>query len=156
MSARLIGRTGPTAGQDYLLTGVAIIGAAPDSQIRIVAPGVSRTHARIVVENGQYFIEDAGATNGAAAFATKAAKYGKEKEEIREKAEALEKKRDTARDAATQASQHGGAMGTAVSVFQIAIALGSIAIVTKKRPLWYLALVFAALATVQMIYVRLI
>ena len=64
MSARLIGRTGPTAGQDYLLTGVAIIGAAPDSQIRIVAPGVSRTHARIVVENGQYFVEDAGATNG--------------------------------------------------------------------------------------------
>jgi pSer/pThr/pTyr-binding forkhead associated (FHA) protein len=64
VSARLIGRTGATAGQDYVLTGVASIGAAPDSQIRIVAPGVSRKHARIVLENDQYFLEDAGATNG--------------------------------------------------------------------------------------------
>ena len=93
----------------------------------------------------------AGATNGAAAFAAKVPKYGKEKEEIREKAEALEKKRD----AASQSSQHSGSMGTAVSVFQIAIALGSISLVTKKRPLWYLALLFAALATIQMIHVRL-
>ena len=97
----------------------------------------------------------AGATNGAAAFAAKVPKYGKEKEEIREKAEALEKKRDAARDAASQSSQHSGAMGTAVSVFQIAIALGSISLVTKKRPLWYLALLFAALATIHMLYVRL-
>ena len=97
----------------------------------------------------------AGAANGAAGFAAKVTKYGKEKEEIREKAEALEKKRDASRDAASQASQHGGAMGTAVSVFQIAIALGSISIVTKKRALWYIALIFAALATIQMIYVRL-
>jgi pSer/pThr/pTyr-binding forkhead associated (FHA) protein len=64
VSARLIGRTGPTAGQDYVLTGIASIGSAPDSQIRIVAPGVSRKHARIVVENDQYVLEDAGATNG--------------------------------------------------------------------------------------------
>jgi pSer/pThr/pTyr-binding forkhead associated (FHA) protein len=60
----LIGRTGRTAGQDFAITGVAAIGAAPDSEIRIVAPGVSRKHARIVVENDQYFLEDAGATNG--------------------------------------------------------------------------------------------
>jgi len=64
VSARLIGRTGRTAGQDFAITGVAAIGAAPDSEIRIVAPGVSRKHARIVVENDQYFLEDAGATNG--------------------------------------------------------------------------------------------
>ncbi len=43
---------------------VATIGAAPDSEIRIVAPGVSRRHARIVADKGQYFLEDAGATNG--------------------------------------------------------------------------------------------
>jgi pSer/pThr/pTyr-binding forkhead associated (FHA) protein len=64
VSARLIGRTGPTAGQDYLLTGVTSIGASPDNQIRIAAPGVSRKHARIVVENDQYVLEDTGATNG--------------------------------------------------------------------------------------------
>jgi len=95
----------------------------------------------------------AGAANSAAGFAAKVTKYGKEKEEVREKAEALEKQRQAARDAASQASQHGGAMGTAVSVFQIAIALGSISLVTKKRSLWYLALAFAVLATLQMIHV---
>jgi len=44
-------------------------------------------------------------------------------------------------------------MGTAIAIFQIAIAMGSICLVTKKRPLWYLALAFASLATAQMIQV---
>ncbi len=99
---------------------------------------------------------EAGGTNtasGSAAFNAKVSKYGKEKDDIRKGAEALEKKRDVAREAASNSSQHGGAMGTAVSVFQIAIALGSISLVTKKRPLWYLALAFAALASAQMILV---
>src|SRR5205085_11046510 len=64
VSARLIGRTGATAGTDFRLAGVATIGASSDNEIRIVAPGVSRRHARILVENDQYFVEDAGATNG--------------------------------------------------------------------------------------------
>ena len=64
MSARLIGRTGATAGTDFKLMGVATIGASSENEIRIAAPGVSRRHARIVVENDQYFVEDAGATNG--------------------------------------------------------------------------------------------
>jgi len=64
VSARLLGRTGATAGQDFVLMDVATIGAAPDSEIRIVAPGVSRRHARIVADKDQYFLEDAGATNG--------------------------------------------------------------------------------------------
>lgn len=64
MSARLLGRTGATAGHDYVLMDVATIGAAPDSEIRIVAPGVSRRHARIVADKDQYYLEDAGATNG--------------------------------------------------------------------------------------------
>jgi pSer/pThr/pTyr-binding forkhead associated (FHA) protein len=64
MSARLIGRTGPTAGRDFPLMGVATIGASADSEIRIVAPGVSRRHARIIVEQDQYYVEDAGAING--------------------------------------------------------------------------------------------
>ena len=64
MSARLLGRTGATAGTDFKLMGVATIGASSENEIRIAAPGVSRRHARIVVENDQYFVEDAGATNG--------------------------------------------------------------------------------------------
>ena len=52
----------------------------------------------------------------------------------------------------TQASM-AERMGTAIAIFQIAIAMGSICLVTKKRPLWYLALAFASLATAQMIQV---
>jgi hypothetical protein len=92
-------------------------------------------------------------SQGLTSFNAKVAKYEKEKEDIKKGAEALEKKRDAAREAATRASEHGGRMGTAIAIFQIAIAMGSICIVTKKRPLWYLALAFAALATAQMIQV---
>src|SRR5262249_52130542 len=49
---------------NFKLMAVATIGASADSEVRIVAAGVSRRHARIVVENDQYFVEDAGATNG--------------------------------------------------------------------------------------------
>jgi pSer/pThr/pTyr-binding forkhead associated (FHA) protein len=64
VSARLIGRTGATAGQDFVLMDVATIGASRENQIRIAAPGVSRRHARVVKDKDEYFVEDAGATNG--------------------------------------------------------------------------------------------
>jgi predicted membrane metal-binding protein len=51
-----------------------------------------------------------------------------------------------------RASRQGSAMGLAVSIYQIAIAMGSICLVIKKKPLWYLSLLLGALATVQMIY----
>ena len=43
-------------------------------------------------------------------------------------------------------------MGLAVSIYQIAIAMGSICLVVKKKPLWYLALLLGAGATAQMLY----
>jgi len=46
-------------------------------------------------------------------------------------------------------------MGLAVSIFQISIAMGSICLVTKKKWLWYVSLLLAAAATVQMLVVRL-
>ncbi len=87
------------------------------------------------------------------AFNAKVAKYDSEKAEIKQKAEQLEKERDAARAAATSASEHGGGMGLAIAIFQISIALASICMVTKKRPLWYVSLVLAALATAKMILV---
>jgi len=68
-----------------------------------------------------------------------------------EKAKGLEKERDAARAVANRANELGGYMGTAVSVFQIAIALGSICLVTKKKPLWYLSMALAVLATLKMV-----
>jgi hypothetical protein len=87
------------------------------------------------------------------AFNAKVAKYEAEKAEIKQKAEQLEQERDAARVAATSASQHGSGMGLAIAIFQISIALASICMVTKKRPLWYVALILAALATAKMILV---
>jgi hypothetical protein len=95
----------------------------------------------------------AAADPGADAFNAKIAKYEAEKKKIMDDAKALEEKRDTARISADRASTLGGRMGGAISIFQIAIALGSICLVTKKRPLWYLSLVLAAVATAKMIQV---
>jgi len=87
------------------------------------------------------------------AFNAKAAKYEAEKKEIKQKAEQLEQERDAARTIANSASQHGSGMGLAIAIFQISIALASICMVTKKRPLWYVALILATLATAKMILV---
>ncbi|MEI6565939.1 MAG: DUF4337 family protein [Verrucomicrobiota bacterium] len=86
-------------------------------------------------------------------FNARIAKYKAEKEEIKKKAEALEKDRDVARTKATEASTRGGGMGLAISIFQISIAIGSICLVTKKRPLWYISMALAAGAVAKMLQV---
>lgn len=91
-----------------------------------------------------------------AKITSKIEKYEKEKKDIQEEAKRLEKLRDDLRGAATLASKKGGGMGLAVSIFQISIALGSICLVTKRKQLWYLALVFAMGATVEMIRIWMI
>jgi hypothetical protein len=101
----------------------------------------------------------AGGTNDpvvltrAEAATAKIARYDKEKAEIMAKAKSVEQLRDDARKAADEASARGGAMGLAVSIYQIAIAIGSICLVTKKKPLWFVSLLLAALATVKMVAV---
>lgn len=77
-------------------------------------------------------------------------RYEKEKQAIAAAAKALEAKRDLARAAATLAASGGREMGLATSVFQIAIALGGITLVVKKRWLWYASLLTGALAVAQM------
>jgi len=47
-----------------LLNGVNVIGRAADAPIRVEAPGMSRYHARIRVENGQATLEDLDSKNG--------------------------------------------------------------------------------------------
>jgi uncharacterized membrane protein YoaK (UPF0700 family) len=72
------------------------------------------------------------------------ARYDKEKAEIRAKAEHLEKVRD-------DAGKRGGKMGLSVSYLTVAIAVASICTVTKKKPLWYVALLLAVIGVVQMV-----
>ncbi len=91
-----------------------------------------------------------------AKMTSKIEKYEKEKKDIQEEAKRLEKLRDDLREAATLASKKGGGMGLAVSIFQISIAMGSICLVTKRKQLWYLALLLALGATVEMIRIWMI
>lgn len=86
-------------------------------------------------------------------FDAKIAKYEDGKAKSKAEAEGLEKQRDTARDKASDASRHGGGMGTAIAIFQISIAMGSICLVTKKKWLWYVSILLAVVATGQMISV---
>jgi len=85
-----------------------------------------------------------------AAINAKIEKYKTEQKDIKEKAEGYEKEREAARVKADRANRRGGFMGSAVSIFQIAIALGSICLVTKKKPLWYLSMSLAAVAAFKM------
>lgn len=72
------------------------------------------------------------------------ARYDKEKADIKAKAEALEKERD-------DANRHSGKMGVAISYFTVAIATASICTVTKKKPLWFVAMILSVVAVVQMV-----
>jgi len=71
----------------------------------------------------------------------KVAKYEKEKAEIKEKAESIERERD-------DATRHGAPFGLAVIYLQIAILLSSIAALMKKQPVYWLGLVIGVVGLV--------
>jgi hypothetical protein len=105
---------------------------------------------------GEFIPKDLAAnvsTKGLEAFNARIAKYETEKKKLLDEAQSFEKQRTDARDVAKVASQHGAGMATSISVFQIAIALSSVCLVTKKKPLWYLSMLLAVLAAAKMIQV---
>jgi chromosome segregation ATPase len=55
---------GGQSNQQLIPQGVSTIGRASTNSIRIASKFISRLHARITVEDGSAFIEDAGSTNG--------------------------------------------------------------------------------------------
>ncbi len=83
----------------------------------------------------------------------KIARYTDEQTDITKKATAFEAKRDDAQAAAAQSAARGTEMGLATTVFQIAIALGGITLVMKKRWLWSASLLAGLIATAQMVRV---
>jgi sigma-B regulation protein RsbU (phosphoserine phosphatase) len=62
--ARLVATGGPTAGTDFTLGDVCVLGRSRACNIYIGEPTVSRQHARITRDNGSYVIEDLGSGNG--------------------------------------------------------------------------------------------
>lgn len=86
-----------------------------------------------------------------AGLTAKIERYEGEKKDIAKEAKSFEAKRDSARGLATAAANLGREMGLATTFFQIAIALGGMCLVTKKRWLWYVSMGIGALALLQMI-----
>ena len=63
--ARLVVRQGTQAGQEFTLTqDAAILGRDAGLDISIQDPEMSRRHARISWQQGDYVLEDLGSTNG--------------------------------------------------------------------------------------------
>lgn len=96
---------------------------------------------------------NAAPTPDAAAVAkmkSKIDRYEKDKADITTLAKNYEAARDTARKTATSAAEHSKGMGLSITLFQIAIALGAMCLIVKKKPLWIVSLILAVLATIQM------
>jgi hypothetical protein len=86
-------------------------------------------------------------------FTSNAIRFSEEKLAIKSAAEKLDRQRQSDREMAHAWSTKGGAMGLSVSVYQLAIAVASIAILMKRKPFWFASLVLAAGATLQMVHV---
>jgi hypothetical protein len=62
--AVLVAETGAEAGRRFAIAGGAVVGRLPECDISLDDPSVSRRHARIGRQDGVWFIEDLGSTNG--------------------------------------------------------------------------------------------
>lgn len=103
-------------------------------EVKAMAPGVEQ--AKALAEIG-----------------IRAQRYRQEQDPIKIEAARFEKLRDQEHLAAQENGEAGAKLGLAVLSFQVAVALGSICLVTKKKMLWYTTLALAAAATAQMLYV---
>jgi hypothetical protein len=75
----------------------------------------------------------------------------KKQEEAQTEAKNFEVQRDQNRHIAEIASSKGGKMGMAISLFSVAVAVASICLVTKKKPLWFMSMLLSAGAIFEMI-----
>jgi hypothetical protein len=75
----------------------------------------------------------------------------KKQEEAQTDAKKFEDQRDLNRHRAEIASSRGGKMGMAISLFSVAVAVASICLVTKKKPLWFMSMLLSAFAIFEMV-----
>ena len=73
-------------------------------------------------------------------------RYDKEKAEIQAEAKKYEDARDSYRKDAERMTVLGGKFGQAAQAFQIALAVGGLCLLSKKRWLWFITLAVAAVA----------
>jgi len=97
-----------------------------------------------------------GAPSDAKALAeltAKVARYEAEKKAITAEAKAYEEKREAARADAVHFGDAGRDIGLAAVLAQIAVAIGGVCLLVKKRWLWYLSSAVGAVATVEVLMV---
>ncbi|MEM1190509.1 MAG: FHA domain-containing protein [Pseudomonadota bacterium] len=56
--------TGPLAGLSFGVGASLVLGRSLDCDLAVVTPQVSRQHAKLMIDNGQLFVEDLGSSNG--------------------------------------------------------------------------------------------
>ncbi len=83
-----------------------------------------------------------------AEYAEKEKRYGEEQQEIDKKARELEKQRDERSREADELLHHHHGFANTVALFQVAIALGAVAALTKNRAVWGGSLLLGAAAVV--------
>jgi hypothetical protein len=72
-------------------------------------------------------------------------RYKREEAELRTRAEAFEAARDAA-------ARHGPPLGFAIAVLQISIALASVTLITRRKPLWYASGLMSSLGSAYLVY----
>jgi hypothetical protein len=83
-----------------------------------------------------------------AEYAEKQKRYLEQQKEIDRKAREKEKERDEKSKEADELLHHHHGFANTVALFQVAIALGAVAALTKSRPVWAASLLLGAAATV--------
>jgi hypothetical protein len=83
-----------------------------------------------------------------AEYAEKQKRYGDEQKEIETKAREKEKERDEKSREADALLRHHHGFANTVALFQVAIALGAVAALTRSRPVWFGSLLLGAAAIV--------
>ena len=83
-----------------------------------------------------------------AEYAEKQKRYLEQQKEIDQKAREKEKERDEKSKEADELLHHHHGFANAVALFQVAIALGAVAALTKSRPVWGASLLLGVAATV--------
>ena len=83
-----------------------------------------------------------------AEYGEKEKRYGQEQKEIEKKAREKEKERDEKSREADELLHHHHGFANTVALFQVAIALGAVAALTRNRPVWAGSLVLGIAATV--------
>jgi hypothetical protein len=78
-------------------------------------------------------------------------RYERERAEIKGKAESFEAVRNSYRRDAEDQTALGARFGLAAQAFQIALAIGGICLLAKKRWLWYLTMLVSALAAARLV-----